>query len=123
MSSTLISLCKWFLLSLLTLQIDFACDADGEVENPDVAQVSELFVAVDNSCGSCVMCAFHAEHLTSQYIILSIWFSKKTKSCFYSLLSQNFIFSLVRVFIMLIICFIHGRLCTWVCTLSLHLCR
>jgi hypothetical protein len=51
MSSTLISLCKWFLLSLLTLQIDFACDADGEVENPDVAQVSELFVAVDNSCG------------------------------------------------------------------------
>lgn len=37
---------------MLTLQIDFACDVNGEVENPDVAQVSETSVAHGNSCGS-----------------------------------------------------------------------
>ena len=38
-------------------QIDFACDANGEVENPDVAQVSEnswpLVTLV--SCASCAV--------------------------------------------------------------------
>ena len=30
------------LTSFLVLQIDYACDVNGEVENPDVAQVSDL---------------------------------------------------------------------------------
>jgi hypothetical protein len=35
---------QW-LTSFVRLQIDFACDINGEVENPDVAQVSETGLA------------------------------------------------------------------------------
>lgn len=54
---------------LLTLQIDFACDVNGEVENPDVAQVSETSMAVGNSCGSCVICAFMSNTLLLRILL------------------------------------------------------